>query len=193
MRLKYITLKDINILDIGNEIQLFGAIYAGKESLFLVPLPDESPDYLDGVTEAEVLEMSSEGWERFLHQTDVLDIEGPAKAILRKSQRQIDQAIAWEVFMRDGYRCRYCGRRVPLTVDHIILWEEGGASVKENLISACRRCNKLRGNKQYGEWLESEDYRLLSEHISPMEKKLNQEVLLHLDDLRLIKAKPRSR
>lgn len=117
-------LGDLNILDVGNRIQLYGAIYSGMDRVFLVLLPDEHVADLDN--DLEILRMDAEEWERFLNQTDVLDIAGPQKSILRKSQRQIDQIIAWKVFQRDGYACRYCGRIVPLTVDHVILWEEGG-------------------------------------------------------------------
>ncbi|WP_212636678.1 HNH endonuclease, partial [Salmonella enterica] len=55
--------------------------------------------------------------------------------ILRKNQRILDQKIAWEVYRRDKYKCRYCGiDNVPLTVDHIITWESGGATHADNLM-----------------------------------------------------------
>jgi hypothetical protein len=182
------TLDQIDILDVGNAIQLGGAIWTGKGKIYIVPLPDED---LRG--DIEILRMSDSEWERFLQQSDYLDVQGPGKAILRKSQRQIDQAISWRVYRRDGYVCRYCGQERPLTVDHVILWESGGASVEDNLISACRRCNKLRGNTEYAAWLDSDDYRVVSKDIKPEVRALNQAVVLNLDRLRQIKSKPRSR
>lgn len=183
-----VSLNDIDLLAIGNTVQIGGGIWAGNGKIYLVPLPDES---LQG--DYEILRMSTEEMERFLNQTDVLDIRGPGKAILRKSQRQIDQFMSWEVFERDGYRCRYCGRKAPLTVDHVILWENGGATVPDNLISACRRCNKTRGSMEYADWLGSQQYELLSEGLSKEAKEANSAVLNSLVKLRTIKQKGRTR
>jgi hypothetical protein len=188
-----IGLCDLNIYDVGNGIQLYGAIYAGKGQVFLLPLPDENPDDLS--TEAvKILVLTAEEMERFFHQTDVLDTQGPGKVILRKSQRQIDQNIAWQVFRRDGYGCRYCGRvDVPLTVDHVIVWEDGGASVAQNLVSACRRCNKLRGNTDYATWLRSGAYQKVSRDLPERGRVLNADLLSQLEYLKQIETKPRSR
>ena len=164
--MRTIKLSDLDLLEVGHTIQLYGAIYSGpKGLLYYLPLPDEDAEDLQaslnvGMSGGEMmLTMDLGEWEVFLKQTDVLDIKGPGKAILRKSQRQIDQNISWAVFRRAGYACRYCGRcDVPLTVDHIILWEDGGATTEDNLLSACRRCNKLRGSMQYDQWLQSRQY-----------------------------------
>jgi len=48
------------------------------------------------------------------------------------------------VFRRDAYTCQYCGRKAPefpLHVDHIVPWSKGGATVLENLRTACSACN----------------------------------------------------
>lgn len=182
------TLSDLDILDVGHTIQIAGALWSGNGTLYIAPLPDED---LDG--NPCMLRMDAAQWERFLNQTDVLDVKGPGKAILRKSQRQIDQHIAWQVFRRDGFVCRYCGMQAPLTVDHVILWEQGGATVVENLISACRRCNKLRGNLEYRDWLASKEYAGVSRSLTRFVQQRNEEVAERLDELRKIVAKPRSR
>jgi len=183
-----VTLDDLNILEVGSLIQIGGAIWSGNGNIYIAPLPDED---LKG--KLRVLRMDTAQWERFLNQSDVLDVRGPGKAILRKSQRQIDQHVAWQVFERDGYRCRYCGIKAPLTVDHIILWEQGGATVIDNLLAADRRCNKLRGNMEYNEWLDSPDYARVSVALDSMQRLKNEAVRARLDDLRKIVAKPRSR
>ncbi len=183
-----VTLDDLNILEVGSLIQIAGAIWSGNGKVYLAPLPDED---LNG--DLRLLKMDAAQWERFLNQTDVLDIRGPGKAILRKSQRLIDQHMAWAVFERDGYRCRYCGIKAPLTVDHIIPWSQNGATVAENLLSSCRRDNKLRGDMEYAEWLDSPDYRRVSAALLPTQQYLNRNVIEKLDELRKIVAKPRSR
>ncbi len=135
--MKTISLGDIDILDVGNVISLCGALWSGRGQLFLVPFPNTD---LDDMQQPQVLlAMTPEELERFLHQSDVLDVRGPGHAILRKSQRIIDSAMQWKVFHRDGYACRYCGERGPLTVDHLVTWEEGGPTIPINLLSADKR------------------------------------------------------
>ena len=150
-------------------------------------------DELFSMSEVSVLAMSNAEMERFLNQTDVLDVKC-AKAILRKSQRQIDQNVSWRVFKRDGYCCRYCGSTgLPLTVDHIDLWEDGGASVEANLVSACRRCNKIRGNTLYEVWLGSADYARVSQKLLAPIRAANNEIVATLPVLRTMRINVRSK
>ena len=48
------------------------------------------------------------------------------------------------VLSRDAYTCTYCGD-VATEVDHIIPRKVGGSHDMDNLTSACRRCNLLKG------------------------------------------------
>jgi len=56
--------------------------------------------------------------------------------------------LRWQVFSRDNFVCRYCGRRPPdvaLEVDHRISVADGGNNDIENLITACVDCNRGKG------------------------------------------------
>lgn len=209
--MRRIKLSDLNIYDVGNEIQIYGAIYRSRDRIYLIPLPDEDPgdvehlevvvDFLSPPEElaarapgALLLQMDADDMAKFLNQTDVLDVQGPGKAILRKSQRQVDAIVSWKVFERDGYRCRYCGRGgLPLTVDHVDLWEQGGATMEENLVSACRNCNKTRGSLGYLEWLASAEYVSRSIHLGPLVKYDNQALINKLPHLQTLRVQRRSR
>ena len=46
-----------------------------------------------------------------------------------------------------------------MTVDHIVLWSEGGQSVPDNLITSCAKCNHTRGKMPYNDWLSSAYYK----------------------------------
>jgi 5-methylcytosine-specific restriction endonuclease McrA len=54
---------------------------------------------------------------------------------------------------RDGARCTYC-RRPPgtgepfsgLTLDHVLPWAHGGTDALENLVLACKACNKAKAD-----------------------------------------------
>ncbi len=186
-----IGLRDLDILDIGNTIQIAGALWQDEKRTYLVLLPNETIDN----TELVVLPMDVPDWERFIRQTDILETEilqndgtGIVKQLVRKSQRQIDNRVQWTVFKRDGYRCRYCfSEGVPLTIDHAILWEELGPTVAENLLSSCKKCNRVRGNMQYEDWLKYPYYITVSKSLPEEIKRQNEELVGQLPHLRTLK------
>ena len=184
--MKKISLKDIDLLAIGNTVQISGVIYSGDRDDYLCFLPEYQDE--DG-RKPLLLEMDDEDWEKFLRQSDLMETEiltkakdgKLAKAIVRKSARQIDQRVSWQVYKRDNYTCRYCGQTgIPLTVDHLVLWENGGPSTLDNLLTACKKCNKKRGNMEYAEWLECEKYQYASAGLTPEVKEANKEILKRL-------------
>lgn len=50
------------------------------------------------------------------------------------------------LFARDGGRCVYCGQAAT-SVDHVIPRSRGGPHTWENVVSACRRCNHVKGDR----------------------------------------------
>jgi hypothetical protein len=180
--MKTIKLDELNILDVGHTIQLTAAVFSGNGKNYICSFPEEFDDRYEFIH----LRMGVADWKKFLQQTDVLETEMLArakdgtvtKAILRKSQRQIEQSVMWKVYQRDGYTCRYCGKTgIPLTVDHVIVWEEGGPSIEENLLTACRKCNRTRGNLSYRDWLTSGYYGMVATGLSDSVRVANEELI----------------
>ena len=172
--------EELDLLQVGHSIQLAGAVYAGLDKILVIFFPDEKFDRV-----LEMMEPNLEQWTQFLRQTDLLETEiltksadgTIAKAIVRKCQRQIDQHVSWKVFKRDGYACRYCGKDDgPLTVDHLVLWEDGGPSIEQNLVSADRDCNKRRGRLKYEEWLEHPHYKRVSRALTEEQRVANRKL-----------------
>ncbi|HSV72189.1 MAG TPA: HNH endonuclease [Chthonomonadales bacterium] len=55
------------------------------------------------------------------------------------------------VFARDNYTCQYCGHTgSDLTIDHVVPRRHGGATIWENVVTACRRCNMKKSDKLPG-------------------------------------------
>lgn len=55
----------------------------------------------------------------------------------------------FNVFLRDSFRCQYCGCRRPthdLTFDHVIPRSRGGRTTWENVVTACGPCNLRKAN-----------------------------------------------
>lgn len=195
-----IKLSDLNIYDIGNTIQMAGVIWMGQDGVptFITTFPGKKEEFKD----IKIMPMSLEDWQKLIFQSDVLETEmflaDPSgkvvKSIYRKTQRQIDAYVQWECFARDNYTCRYCGRtRIPLTVDHVDLFENGGAPILANFISACKNCNKERGNMEYGDWLACKQYAIRSKNLPQEVKDLNQSIVSTLDSLKAQRIKVKSR
>ncbi len=58
------------------------------------------------------------------------------------------------VFLRDGYRCQYCGRQFPpafLTLDHVKPISQNGKTQWDNVVTACKDCNIKKGNRNPSE------------------------------------------
>ena len=59
-----------------------------------------------------------------------------------------------KVYIRDGYRCVFCGRFLlddfdswaSLHTDHLVAKSHGGTDVEENLVTSCPTCNNLKGS-----------------------------------------------
>lgn len=57
-------------------------------------------------------------------------------------------SLRFDVFKRDNFTCRYCGRRTPeaiLQVDHVIPRSAGGPDELYNLVTSCAQCNLGKG------------------------------------------------
>ena len=54
------------------------------------------------------------------------------------------------VFWRDQNICQYCGGHFPtdkLTLDHVTPRSKGGPKSWENIVTCCKRCNQVKGDK----------------------------------------------
>ena len=54
------------------------------------------------------------------------------------------------IFIRDGYRCMYCGERfIPqeLTLDHVVPRSRGGKQEWSNLVACCKKDNHRKGDR----------------------------------------------
>jgi 5-methylcytosine-specific restriction endonuclease McrA len=55
-----------------------------------------------------------------------------------------------QLIERDGPACVWCGREVwrrDLTVEHVVPRSRGGHTTPDNVLVACRSCNKRRGSR----------------------------------------------
>jgi 5-methylcytosine-specific restriction endonuclease McrA len=54
----------------------------------------------------------------------------------------------WQTLKSDyGYHCAYCNQKKPLTIEHVVPLDKGGAHEAENIVPACKSCNSGKRNK----------------------------------------------
>jgi hypothetical protein len=74
-----------------------------------------------------------------------------SRARLRERGR-VASGLRFDVFMRDDFRCRYCGRSADdgaiLHTDHVVPESRGGPTTLENLVTACMDCNLGKSDKE---------------------------------------------
>jgi 5-methylcytosine-specific restriction endonuclease McrA len=54
------------------------------------------------------------------------------------------------VLARDRDTCQYCGvqpGRANLTIDHVVPRSQGGLTLWDNVVTACRECNRKKGGR----------------------------------------------
>lgn len=70
--------------------------------------------------------------------------------IVLKDYVQPQKRVAFtrfNLFLRDEFRCQYCGTRGDLTFDHVVPRAAGGITSWENVVAACSPCNLRKGSK----------------------------------------------
>jgi 5-methylcytosine-specific restriction endonuclease McrA len=90
------------------------------------------------------------------------------------------------VFARDDYRCVYCGKRFAadeLSVDHVEPRVRGGDQSNGNLVTACKGCNTVKGDRRLSAFLRDdpvarESFFRLATHVWP---RILQTVIDELD------------
>lgn len=141
--------REIPTEEIGDLWTLEGMIYGNGEESLAMMLP-----FVGFKNDFSPLVPTDEQWQAFLKQTDD-PVTPVGKAFVRKATRQVIESVRWRVYKRDGYKCRYCGADdVPMTVDHYHPQKYGGEWTYENLLTACRSCQKRKGHKTVEEWKE---------------------------------------
>lgn len=198
MGMRTLHFDEFPLKEVGHTVLIAGVVFDGPQHQYLVPFPE-----CGGWDRADLAEvdLSVAEWNQLLRQSDTVETEvlqqaadgTITKAMVRKCERVIAGQVSWNVFRRDEFKCRYCGAADrPLTVDHLVLWEEGGPSIEANLVAACKKCNKARGRMQYPDWLRSDYYRRVSQGLEGWVTGANLTAAATLDKIsRLVKVRSR--
>ena len=78
-----------------------------------------------------------------------MSIRIPSVVVLKdfvKPQKRV-AFTRFNLFLRDEFRCQYCGTKAELTFDHVIPRARGGITSWENVVAACAPCNLRKGSR----------------------------------------------
>ena len=73
--------------------------------------------------------------------------EGIWNAIVRVERAKVSNHMRFAIYKRDNERCRCCGSRHNLEIDHIVPIAKGGKTEWNNLQTLCHRCNARKGTE----------------------------------------------
>lgn len=76
------------------------------------------------------------------------------------TRKALSVRTRFEVFKRDDFTCRYCGRRSPeviLEVDHVVPVCDGGDDDPLNLVTSCWSCNRGKAGVPLNAAMPAED------------------------------------
>jgi 5-methylcytosine-specific restriction endonuclease McrA len=85
---------------------------------------------------------------------------------LIRPRRQPIKFSRQNIYLRDNFRCQYCGGRVgsqELNLDHVIPRALGGKTTWENIVTCCIPCNVQKG----GNTPEAVGLRLIQRPVKP--------------------------
>ena len=77
------------------------------------------------------------------------EIRIPSVVVLKdyvKPQKRV-AFTRFNLFLRDEFRCQYCGTKGELTFDHVVPRAAGGVTSWQNVVAACAPCNLRKGSK----------------------------------------------
>jgi len=97
----------------------------------------------------------------FLDRVDVVstydqEVHSPSFAMKLPSVVSLKSYVAqdrppaftrFNLFLRDSFTCQYCTADGDLTFDHVIPRSRGGRTTWENIVTACARCNLMKGGR----------------------------------------------
>lgn len=89
-------------------------------------------------------------WSGLAEMKQIQKAQSTAAFLRQQERNRVTPGVRYQVFKRDGWRCRSCGatsESVSLHVDHIVPVSKGGTSDLDNLQTLCADCNLGKSNR----------------------------------------------
>lgn len=172
----------MDIDKVGLDVHLVGTVWQNQENgeTYVLPLSWDNEIVIDAnmqvlyFTEVETQNLLNRAWLLEARRSQGEHGKKVTTTIGRMNS-QIEPKLIWKVFRRDKFCCVYCGdTQGPLTYDHFIPQSKGGPTNIVNGRSACRPCNKMKGDMEPSEWLNCKELKKRKAWISKLMVKYNE-------------------
>lgn len=134
----------------GHIHSVVGLAFSGQDNKVYLALGPTSPVNAKG-DNIIVERLTLEEMDELIHFSDNPEfLDETTKQFHRKARFEISGSVQQKIWVADGCKCMFCRRpmgEVQLSIDHFMPLELGGANNVSNYLSACRKCNKDKGNK----------------------------------------------
>lgn len=89
-----------------------------------------------------------DGYEQVVRAAS-FEMELPSVVALKDyvPQNRAPAFTRFNLFLRDGFECAYCGSGEDLTFDHLVPRRLGGVTSWTNIVAACSNCNLRKGGR----------------------------------------------
>ena len=86
-------------------------------------------------------------YDQIVHSPST-EIRIPSVVVLRDyvAPQKTVAFTRFNLFLRDGFCCQYCGAKGDLTFDHVVPRAAGGITSWANVVAACSPCNLRKGS-----------------------------------------------
>ena len=86
-------------------------------------------------------------YDQIVHSPST-EIRIPSVVVLRDyvTPQKTVAFTRFNLFLRDGFCCQYCGAKGDLTFDHVVPRAAGGITSWANVVAACSPCNLRKGS-----------------------------------------------
>lgn len=123
---------------------------ADMQPLSWMPLSTWSwQEAVSAVLQDRVIQLKT--YEHLTVHSATAEFQVPAVVCLRQYHKRKTAAFTrYNLFLRDGFTCQYCGARKPvkeLTFDHVLPRSRKGPATFQNIVAACQSCNLRKGNR----------------------------------------------
>ena len=87
-------------------------------------------------------------YDRVVHSPS-FEMRLPSAICLKRfvKRRKQPAFTRFNLFLRDGFSCQYCGSGDDLTFDHVLPRRLGGQTSWQNITTACAPCNMTKGGR----------------------------------------------
>lgn len=107
------------------------------------------------------------------------DENAPLALLIEVTPKLAKKRFRENIYQSWNYKCAYCEADAT-SLDHIIPRHKSGATNRNNLVPACKRCNSNKGSTEIKNWYLKQDF-FTQDRMNKIEAWISQDNLVLFD------------